>query len=132
MADGAEARKLAAGGYAALPIADIRKIAADQRRRFAGKAMRIGDNDTVHAVRLRTWVHGERIPAPACHIGTDTTDVSGERTPVSDQPVNCKRCLSYKVAREEGEPYRPRLAQIGLWPDGEDHELPAWPPSENE
>ncbi|CAM2928359.1 hypothetical protein SAXI111661_08825 [Saccharomonospora xinjiangensis] len=119
------------GGYAALSIAEIRKIAADQRRRFSGKAMRIGDSDTVHAVRLRTWLHGEQIPAPACHVGTDTTDISGQRRPVSDQPVTCKRCLSYKVAREEGEPYQPRLAQIGLWPtEEESHELPAWPPEQ--
>ena len=133
MSNSGEARKWAPENYTSLPSSEISRIAASRRRRFTNKGMRIGNSNTVHAVRLRKWINGEEIPAPACHIGADIPDTDIERRPVSDQPVNCRRCLSYKVAREEGQPYQPRLRQIGLWPlEEERNELPAWPPPEPE
>ncbi|WP_019819364.1 hypothetical protein [Saccharomonospora saliphila] len=107
----------------------LRMLAAAQRRRFEGRAMRVGRSDIVHAVRLRRWVGDEEVPAPACRVGTDTPDVSDELRPVTDRPVTCRRCLAYGIAREEGQPYQPRLAQIGLWADEHELELPRWPPA---
>lgn len=71
--------------------------AAWYRRRFGMRNCRVAGGRAVHAVRMVTWVGGVQVPAPACHVGIGSWDLSALEP--STQPITCRRCQRLRVDR---------------------------------
>ena len=101
---------------------------APLRRLWFNAALRIGRSTTVHAIRFDPINEaGDERVAPACHTGHDRPDHSADLHQVRDQAISCRNCLSYPVARADGESYEPGLNQL-LLPLPGVPPLPSWPP----
>lgn len=68
------------------------RVAADSCARFAGDRNGYLDGSaSVHAVRTQAWFGGLEVPAPSCHVGIGTWDITRFRPTTA--AVNCGRCL---------------------------------------
>ncbi len=105
---------------------------APLRRLWFNAALRIGRSTTVHAIRFDPINEaGDERVAPACHTGHDRPDHSADLHRVRDQAINCQNCLTYPVARADGESYVPGLNQLLLALEGVPP-LPSWPPTDEQ
>lgn len=69
-------------------------ISESECARFRNRNLRQpGRGRRVHAVELREWTAGLKIPIPACHQSVDPVKLVRDSRAVR-QPVDCKRCLA--------------------------------------
>lgn len=90
---------------------DPERYAAAQRALFAGRRLRVGTGQAVHAVAWVPWVEGYTLPMPACRTGWAGYGVSGDMLPTGDA-VTCRRCLALYPA-ETGQVIT--AGQLTLW-----------------
>lgn len=84
------------------PLAMILAATAElYRRRFRLRNATVSRGYAVHAVRLVTWLGGLMVPAPACHVGIGSWNLSDLHP--SMLPVSCQRCLRLRHHDDEVE-----------------------------
>lgn len=96
----------------------LRTLSEQECARFRNRNLRQPGRDRrVHAVELRPWIGGLKLPAPACHQPVATLALAGESLAVT-APVDCARCLA-----DNPDPFAPLVAL-----DGGQLPLPLEPP----
>ncbi|KHF42166.1 hypothetical protein [Saccharomonospora viridis] len=72
----------------------LRAISERECARFRNRNLRQpGKGRRVHAVELREWIGGLKMPTPACHQPVDPVSLAGGSEAVT-QRVDCERCLA--------------------------------------
>ncbi|MCI2421553.1 hypothetical protein MOQ72_29370 [Saccharopolyspora sp. K220] len=72
----------------------LRAMSERECARFRNRNLRQpGPNRRVHAVELRDWIGGLKLPVPACHQPLATLALAGDSEAVT-APVDCARCLA--------------------------------------
>jgi hypothetical protein len=86
----------------------LRALSERECARFRNRNLRQpGRRRRVHAVELRDWIGGLKMPVPACHQPIDPTTLAGRSEAVT-APVDCERCLA-----SDENPFTPLVALDG-------------------
>lgn len=104
----------------------IRSIAEVASAKFEGRNMSVRLGGAVHAVTYRWW-YGEKLPVPACHVGTfrDTKDARSTWSPVDCGRAGCRE-LRGRTGRQAQTALALERARIRLkFTDGTSREVSA-------